>query len=687
MAKVTYQLYLAHLIGFGCERSAERALYNLRISARLGFQDAQKEIYATHAALSMTMTSVEQEEIGGWLTQEALRGDKSCLQELKVFDKGAYQTVATSAARRKAMCERSGFIFDDDFIESQDVGNVEQFISKVQSSGEPIDEDIGGGMTWLHYAVFMNSLELATCLVKDFNFPINVSNCSGQTPLWIACLSGNYEMVALLLSHDADARIESGQGSNCLHHLAAFDERYTAEVSQQLQIRGAEVNGQNVAGLTPLHYAIRGSGPLLEEPSVAALLELGANPLISDEDGDTPLDSAIYTMRIFYLKRLLSSEILNTVPKTEMDKTLANAFGIWIRQMKHHRLRSGSADYTDRLSHMIQLLHTDDILPVYVANHPAGFTPLHDAYAWSSDDLAAEIIKQPNVRLDELDAGEYGYTPLMIAIRTSARPVIEELVRAGADPLIRARTGENVLHHCVQYNPGLLLYMCEQIEKRHGDTATMCNQASFRKEQTPLDYALSLGQADAASFLLSKGANPNIFRESREDGGLKLNSLRSCLLPPNVRMLELLLPYMDSGSFVCSSNGMNLLHLACIHIHDEAKGSDNTVATFINAVIDHFPAAINAPGSTNSTTPLHLAAAYGNITAVKVLLRRGASPTVTDKDDGRPIDDIEEGEEIIDKYGNLVVGVVRQRLLRRWRHAKEILRRAIELSVRQDSEV
>ena len=63
MAKVMYQLYLAHLIGFGCERSAEKALYYLRTSARLGFQDAQKEVYATRAALSMNMTSVEQNEI------------------------------------------------------------------------------------------------------------------------------------------------------------------------------------------------------------------------------------------------------------------------------------------------------------------------------------------------------------------------------------------------------------------------------------------------------------------------------------------------------------------------------------------------------------------------------------------------------------------------------------------------
>ena len=115
----------------------------------------------------------------------------------------------------------------------------------------------------------------------------------------------------------------------------------------------------------------------------------------------------------------------------------------------------------------------------------------------------------------------------------------------------------------------------------------------------------------------------------------------------------------------------------------EAKASDNTIAPFINAVIDHFPTAINAPGSISSTTPLHLAAAYGNITAVKVLLRRGASPVVTDKHDKRPIDDIDDDEEVINTDGNVVVGIVRQRLLKRWHDMKEVLRRAMESSVRQ----
>jgi ankyrin repeat protein len=96
----------------------------------------------------------------------------------------------------------------------------------------------------------------------------------------------------------------------------------------------------------------------------------------------------------------------------------------------------------------------------------------------------------------------------------------------------------------------------------------MCNQSTFWKGETPLDYALSLGQSESAYFLLEKGANPNTLRTSKENASLRLNSLRFCLFPPSVRMLELLLPYMEPESFACVSDGMNLLHLACMHVPD-----------------------------------------------------------------------------------------------------------------------
>ncbi|KAF4944586.1 hypothetical protein FGADI_12583 [Fusarium gaditjirri] len=525
-AKGAYQLYLAHLIGFGCDCSVETAIDQLLRSASLGFEDAQREAFGCLSALG------------------ALHGDKACLNELQILDQATYQAIATSNARSKAMCERSGFMFDDDFIEMNDVGDVQGLIAAIQGSGEPMDSDIGGGMTWLHYAVFTSSLKFATVLIDGFNCQLNPRNLKGHTPLWLACLSGNYKISVFLLARGADASIGSDSGSNPLHHLAAFEHEFVEEIARMLKANGADVNGRDTLGMTPLHYAVRGSGNLEEEPSVRVLLELGANPLILDED-ETPLDAAVYTLRPFYLDRFLECASLTVIPKAQLHKILANAYGVWVRQMKHYRLRSGSTFYRARIAQLVRRFHTDDVVAAYVANHPGGFTPLHDAYAWASGDLAAEMINLPNAKLDELDTGEYGYTAVMIAVRSSTQADIEKLIEAGADLCVTARTGENILHHCVQWRPSLLPYVCRKIEERRGDLlASMCNQSTFWKGENPLDYALSLGQPKSALFLLQRGANPNLFPESKENGGLLLNSLRFWLSPPNLRMLKLLIPHM-----------------------------------------------------------------------------------------------------------------------------------------------
>jgi ankyrin repeat protein len=570
-AKAAYQLHLAYLIGMGCDISSEAAIDQLLLSGRLGYEDSQKEAFGTISAVKHEMSRLERDDVIQWLTQAAIYGDMACLQELQALDQDRYQAVTTSEAHRKAMCERSGFIFDDDFIESNDVGDVPGLIAAILDSGEPIDSDIGGGLTWLHYAVFSGSLELATKLVDEFKVPLDTRNSKGQTPLWIACLSGNYEMSVLLLSRGADAGIESNSGNNPLHHVVAFEDKHVETMARMLQAHGADIDGRNAVGMTPLHYAVRGSGNLEEEAAVAALLQLGGDPLIKDDEDETPLEAAIHTLRPFYLKRFMECGSLTKMPREELQRMLANAFRVWIRTMKHHRLRSGSLFYAERIAHLVRFFHTNEVHDVFTAHDPAGFTPLHAACASSSDDLAAEIIKLlPNARLDQQDAGEYGYTPVMIAIRKSTRPLIEKLIGAGADLLATARTGENVLHHVVEYSPGLLPYICHQIEKRGADLASMCNQATIWKGETPLDYALCLGRSEAARFLLEKGANPNALRESKENAGLRLNSLRFSLVPPSVHTLELPLPYLESESFGCVSDGMNLLHLACIHVPDGA---------------------------------------------------------------------------------------------------------------------
>jgi len=90
----------------------------------------------------------------------------------------------------------------------------------------------------------------------------------GATPLIGAAVSGNVDMVSLLLDRGANVNANGGyDGTTALHQAAARDDLAVAEL---LIERGADVNAPNARGETPLRYAHSGDHG---DSSVAQLLK------------------------------------------------------------------------------------------------------------------------------------------------------------------------------------------------------------------------------------------------------------------------------------------------------------------------------------------------------------------------------------------------------------------------------
>src|SRR5690606_38836479 len=111
----------------------------------------------------------------------------------------------------------------------------------------------------------------------------------GDTPLHWAAHDAHYEVAALLLQHGAEVAAQETRywGGTPLHWAA---ERQPVLV-QLLLDHGADVNCRNErTGQTPLHYCARCD----DVPEVATLLlSRGADPSLTDQRGNTPLDFAL----------------------------------------------------------------------------------------------------------------------------------------------------------------------------------------------------------------------------------------------------------------------------------------------------------------------------------------------------------------------------------------------------------
>uniref|UniRef100_A0A3P9HV12 Caskin-1 n=1 Tax=Oryzias latipes TaxID=8090 RepID=A0A3P9HV12_ORYLA len=131
---------------------------------------------------------------------------------------------------------------------------------------------------------------------------VNIQDADGLSPLHHAALSGNKELISLLLEAQAAVDIKDHKGMRPLHY-AAWQGK--SEPMKMLLKAGSSVNGQSDEGQIPLHLSAQhghydGSEMLLQHQS---------NPCISDAAGKTPLDLACEFGRVGVVQLLLSSNM------------------------------------------------------------------------------------------------------------------------------------------------------------------------------------------------------------------------------------------------------------------------------------------------------------------------------------------------------------------------------------------
>ena len=347
-----------------------------------------------------------------------------------------------------------------------------------------------------------------------------------------------------------------------------------------LEERGLDVNGGDADGVTPLHYAAA-NGKL---EAVHGLLRLGGKASVTKVAGryGTPLHWAVLSGH---------KEVVLVLLDEGCPIYVVDSNG---RNILHSAAQCGHVD-------LIGLLEERG-LDVNGGDADGG-TPLHYAAANGKLEAVDELLRLGGKPSITKVAG-IGGTPLHQAVLGGHKEVVLFLLDEGCPIDVVDSNGRNVLHSAAEGGHVELLGLLVErgLNVNRGDA----------DGYTPLHLAAKNGKLETVHELLRLGGRPSMTKVA----GIGGTPLHQAAFSGHK---EVVLALLDGGcpSKVLNSNGRNVLHVAA-----QCGRVD-----LIGLLVEH-GLGVNG-GDADDGTPLHSAAANGNLEAVHELLRLGGKESMT----------------------------------------------------------
>jgi ankyrin repeat protein len=329
-------------------------------------------------------------------------------------------------------------------------------IRELLATGADVNAAQVDGMTALHWAVYNDDAEMAGLLVKS-RANVNATNRYGVPPLFIACTNGNATLVRLLLDAGADANASLPGGETVLMTAARVG---SLEALKALLARGANPNAQERRDQTALMWAAAEGHATV----VRALIEAGSTINATLPSGFTPLFFAVREGHIDVVRVLLEAgaNVNETMKPNKEDRPAPTL------NASYKPVRNG----TSPLMLAVENGHFELAIALVAAgadpnDQRSGFSPLH-AISWVRKPDASDVgdpapigsgtltslqfvralvarganvnarlgkgVPRPPAAATML--GTEGATPFLMAADRADVPLMRELLKAGADPLL-----------------------------------------------------------------------------------------------------------------------------------------------------------------------------------------------------------------------------------------------------------
>ncbi|XP_066480502.1 transient receptor potential cation channel subfamily A member 1 [Tiliqua scincoides] len=574
-------------------------------------------------------------------------------------------------AREKEDCTAyEGVVCDADAasLASQDVFKVisdgsacrlRSFIKKNRDGLCKVD-DLNA--TPLHHAAGRGQLELMQMIIDDSSAEVlNVTDCSGNTPLHWATKKRQVESIKLLLRGGANPNILNSSTMAPLH--LAVQSLYNEIVKILAEHSSTDVNLEGESGNTPILVACYKDNP----EALNILIENGGLINKANSLGCMPVHAAAFSGAKLCLEIVIKKgEELGYSPENHINfinngKCSALHLAVQSGDLEMIKMCIEYGAQIDlKQGNKCTALHfaatqgATDILKLMMSSY-TGDEPIIDALDGNKETLLhraalfdhyelAEYLISMGAKIDSVDIE--GRTPLLRATSCASWKIVNLLLSKGANVDLKDQLGRNFLHLTVLHPGGLqhlnekflqmkniqdlvtdednegctpLHYACRQgvplsVNSLLSLNVSICSKS--RDKKSPLHFAASYGRINTCQRLLRDMEDTRLLNEGDKKG---MTPLHLAAQNGHEKVTQFLLK--KGALFLCDYKGWTALH------HAAFGGYTRTMRIILDTNVK-----CTDNVDEDGNTALHLAAREGHSKAVRLLLEDGAKMVLNKAD-------------------------------------------------------